>query len=368
MKSIIFPGKYVMGRNILGSVGEYTKSLGTNFLVVASKSVMQIAKDKITASLSGTEMKAEFVLFGGECSYKEIDRLAECGKAAGCNTVIGIGGGKLLDASKAAALKLKSPVVIVPTIASTDASTSALTVVYTEDGVFQDYFWLPANPDVVLVDTEILCKAPVSYLVAGMGDALATYFEARAVRASDSKNCAIAAHGRQTITAFALGELCYKTLLEDGVKAKLAAEAGVVTTAFENICEANILLSGLGFESGGLAAAHSVHNGVTALHQSHGANHGDKVAFGVLTQLVLENAPMEEIHEVLGFCASIGLPVTFAEIGLADITDEELWTWAETTAKEGETIHAMPFEVTAATVYGALKAANALGVSFKANN
>jgi len=366
MKSILFPGKFLLGKDILASFGTYAKSLGNKFLVIASKSVMELAKQKISDNFAGTDMQAEFILFGGECSHKEIDRLATAAKLAGCNAVVGIGGGKLLDTSKAVALQIESPVMIVPTIASTDAPCSALTVVYTEDGVFEEYFWLPKNPDIVMVDTEILCKAPVGYLVAGMGDALATYFEARAIRAADSNTCAVAAIGKQTISAFALAELCYKTLLEDGFKAKLAAEAGVITPAFENIAEANILLSGVGFESGGLAAAHSVHNGVTVLPQSHRYNHGDKVAFGVLTQLVLENAPMEEIDTVLDFCDSIGLPITFAQIGLEDISDDDLWAWAKATTAEGETIHGMPFAVSAETVFAALKAANAIGVAYLA--
>ncbi len=366
MKSILFPGKFLLGKNILASLGTYAKSMGNKFLVIASKSVMGIAQQKISDNFAGTDMQAEFILFGGECSHKEIDRLAAAGKAAGCNCVVGIGGGKLLDTSKAVALAMGAPVMVVPTIASTDAPCSALSVVYTEDGVFEEYFWLPKNPEVVFVDTEILSKAPVSYLVAGMGDALATYFEARAIKRADANTCAVCAIGKQTISAFALAELCYKTLLEDGLKAKLAAEAGVITPAFENIAEANILLSGVGFESGGLAAAHSVHNGVTVLPKSHKYNHGEKVAFGVLTQLMLENAPTEEIDEVLGFCVSVGLPVTFAGIGLEGITDEELMQWAEMTAVEGETIHGMPFTVTAETVFAALKAANAMGEAYLA--
>ena len=215
-----------------------------------------------------------------------------------------------------------------------------------------------------MVDTEVVGKAPVRFFVAGMGDAFATYFEARAIRNSDSNTCAVAAIGKQTLSAFALAELCYKTLLADGLKAKLAVEAGVVTAAVENIVEANILLSGVGFESGGLAGAHSVHNGLTVLPQTHSAYHGEKVAFGVLTQLVLENAPMEEITTAMDFFAAVGLPLTLAEIGLEEVTDEELQKVAEATAVQGETIHGMPFEVTPEKVFAAIKAADALGKAY----
>jgi len=364
MKSIIFPGKFLIGKDILASFGSYAESLGKEFLVISSKSVMELAKQKVSSSFSGTDVHAEFALFGGECSWKEIDRLVEVGKEQGSNVIVGIGGGKLLDCAKAVALKLGAPVMIVPTIASTDAPTSALSVIYTEDGVFEEYHWLPKNPEVVMVDTEIISRAPASFLVAGVGDALATYFEARAVRASNSNTCTVCAPGKQTITAFALAELCYETLLADAVKAKIAAEAGVVTPALENIIEANILLSGVGFESGGVAAAPTIHNGAKALAACHDYTHGEKVAFGVLTQLVMENAPLEELDTVLELCTTLGLPVTFAEIGLADISEEDLWIWANASTVEGETIHNMPFTVTPETVYAALKAANAIGTAY----
>ena len=132
-----------------------------------------------------------------------------------------------------------------------------------------------------------------------MGDALATYFEARACEKSNAITCAF---GTTTIAASALARLCYDTLITEGYKAKLAVEEGVCTKSLEKIVEANTLLSGIGFESGGIAAAHAIHNGFTVLPACHHMYHGEKVAFGTLAQLVLENAPMEEIEEVLDFC------------------------------------------------------------------
>jgi len=364
MKSILFPGKFILGKGTLDSFGEYAKPLGKNFLVISSKSVMGKAQDKISKSFSDTDMTGEYVHFGGECSFSEVKRLAAIGTEKGSDCVVGIGGGKLLDAAKAAALELKLPVIIIPTIASTDAPTSALSVMYTDDGVFESYHWLPANPDVVLIDTEIVCSAPVRYLVAGMGDAFATYYEARAVRDSGSKTCAISAHGKQTLSAFALAELCLKTLLEDGGKALMAAKVGAITPALENVIEANILLSGIGFESGGLAASHSIHNGLTVLPETHDAYHGEKVAFGVLTQLVLENAPFDEISSVMGFFVAVGLPVTLEEIGLPNASEADLRKVAEAATVEGETIHNEPFEVTADMVYSAMLAADSMGRNF----
>jgi glycerol dehydrogenase len=234
-----------------------------------------------------------------------------------------------------------------------------LSVIYTETGQFESYLMLPKNPDVVLVDSQIVAQAPARLLVSGMGDALATYFEARAN--SRSGRPAMAG-GMPTQAALVLAELCYKTLLKDGLKAKLAVENKVLSPAVENIIEANTYLSGVGFESGGLAAAHAVHNGLTLLKECHHLFHGEKVAFGTLVQLALENAPLEEINQVLAFCRSVGLPTCLADIGAADVSKEALMAVAKAACAEGETIHNMPFKTDPEAVYGAILVANQLGI------
>ena len=276
--------------------------------------------------------------------------------------IVGIGGGKTLDTAKAVAYYTQSPVIIVPTMASTDAPCSALSVIYTQKGEFSEYLFLKSNPDMVIMDTDIIKNAPSRLLVSGMGDALATYFEARATANSNSNSIA---GGKATKTAIALAKLCYETLLEDGYKAKQAVENHVCTKAVENIIEANTLLSGVGFESGGLAAAHAIHNGLTAIEQTHKYFHGEKVAFGTLVQLVLENESMEEINKVLEFCESVGLPITLSDIGISEIKEEEIMNVAKLSCDVNETIHNMPFDVDCEQVYAAILAADSLGKNFK---
>ena len=191
-----------------------------------------------------------------------------------------------------------------------------------------------------------------------MGDALATYFEARACKRSGAISCA---GGKTTEAAMALAELCFNTLMEEGVKAKIALEAGACTEAVEKIIEANTLLSGIGFESAGLAGAHAIHNGMTVLEECHSMYHGEKVAFGTIAQLVLENVPEEELEEIIGFCVEVGLPVTWKELGAENVTDEQIMEVAKAACAENDTLHNMPFEVTPETVAAALKAADAYG-------
>ena len=350
------PGRYIQGKGAIGELASYAKKLGKKFFVLVSASGKERVQGLIQAGMGDSGCSAVYEIFNGECSKKEIKRIEEAFRAAGCDLIIGIGGGKIHDAAKAAAFYAKAPVIIVPTIASTDAPCSALSVIYSDEGVFEEYMFFPSSPNMVIVDTDIIAAAPARLLVAGMGDALATYFEARACSSSGAGNCV---GGKASLTAGALAELCYETLLRDGFNAKIAVENGVCTKAVENIIEANTYLSGIGFESAGLAAAHAVHNGLTAIEETHAFYHGEKVAFGTLVQLVLENA--DEFEEALAFCREVGLPTTLADLGVTKIDPAKLKKAAALACAAGETTGNMPFKVTAEMVYNAIIAVDALG-------
>lgn len=359
-KIIISPGKYIQGNGALENIAKYTMTLGAHPLVIADDFVTKLVGERVKNSFSDQEVNVDFEVFGGECSRNEIDRICQRFCDNDYNIIIGIGGGKTLDTAKTVAFYQHIPVVIVPTIASTDAPTSSLAVIYTPDGQFSEYLFFPKNPDMVVMDTGVIAAAPARLLVAGMGDALSTWFEARANSVSGK---ATMAGGSSTLAALAIAELCYKTLLADGYKARVAVEQGVCTKAVENIIEANTYLSGIGFESSGLAAAHAIHNGITQLEECHHCYHGEKVAFGVLVQLVLENAPQEEIDTVLNFCRSVGLPTNLHMLGVKEICMDKLYNVAEAATAPGETIHNMPFTVTANDVLSAIITAHHLGSS-----
>lgn len=357
IQATIFPGRYVQGAGALSRVGDEAKRFGKKAFVLsdpfAFDSIIPGYKKDIEKSI-----EARFEKFNGECSDKEIGRVKGLVQEEKGDVMIAVGGGKTIDTAKAVAHELSIPVIIAPTIASTDAPCSALSVIYTDEGVVDRYLFLPKNPDCVLVDTSVVAKSPVRFLVSGMGDALSTWLEARSCQLKYTNNFA---NEKGSMTAYALAELCFDTLLEFGVPAKVSNEAGVVTPALEKVIEANTLLSGLGFESGGIASCHAVHNGLTVLEETHKYFHGEKVSIGVVTSLFLTDKPRDFIDEVYSFCESVGLPTTLAQVGLNNPTDEEIMKVAQRACAEGETIYNELVPITPEAVFAAIKAADAYG-------
>lgn len=359
------PSRYTQGKNATASLGKEMATLGLKgpALIVAGRSAIRLLSSVWPTALKEAGIEHAVHPFEGECSLAEIERVKAAARQVKAQVVVGAGGGKVLDTARAAAADLDVAVVNCPTVASSDAPCSALSVVYTEEGVFQEYRFYRKNPDLVLVDTQVIAHSPVNTLVAGMGDALATWFEAKACAESHARNMR---GGASTQSALALAKLCYETLLEDGVAARRAVETQVVTPALERLVEANTLLSGLGFESSGLAAAHAIHNGLTAAPPTHAFSHGEKVAYGLLVQLVLEGQPRSVMDEVVGFAGEVGLPLTLADIGLEGLSKEMLRKIADRATAKGETIHNEPFEVRQDMVADAILAADAMGRAWKA--
>lgn len=356
-KMICAPGTYVQGPGEIKRLGEHVKAMGRHkaYLIVGPR-VLKSYEADIRAGFEAAEVPCEIQVFGGECSVPEIDK--HRAQRGDCDIVFGIGGGKALDTAKAVSYYEDCPVVIVPTAASTDAPCSRLSVVYHEDNSFSHYLPLPKNPDIVVMDTEVVAGAPARFLSAGIGDALATYFEALACEKSHAVTMT---GGVSTKSVMMLAKLCNDTLLEKGYDALCAVKEGICNEAVEDVVEANTFLSGVGFESGGLAAAHAIHNGLTVLEETHKLLHGEKVAYGALTQLALEDRPDEEIMEIVRFCRKVELPTTLADLGLAEAQDEALLQAAEEACKPDDTMVNMPFEVKPADIVAAMRRVDELG-------
>lgn len=358
MKKRVFisPSSYIQGAGVLSQIAEESKKFGRKALILSDDVVWEITNEKVTKSFEKESLEYIYEEFRGEASNSEINRLAEVGKKENSDLVIGLGGGKTIDTAKAVADILESPIIVVPSTASTDAPTSALSVIYSDEGVFESYKFYDKNPDLVLVDSKVIVGAPAYLFSSGMGDAMATLVESKA---SQKRNSDTMAGGKTTLAAEAIAAKAEEVLFDQGLAAYQAAKKGIVTPQVEAVIEANTLLSGLGFENGGLAVAHAVHNGFTALKGDiHKLSHGQKVVYGILTQLVLEGCSTEKILHYVNFFKSIDLPTTLAELHLEDAPYEDLLKIGELATAEGETSHNMDPELTAREVADALIAVN----------
>lgn len=348
------PSKYVQGAGALIQLGAYTDSLGGKALLVASREDQARVQEQLDAASAAHPFQWIGGDFQGACSTGEVARLRRLCAHHGCAVVIGLGGGRALDTAKAVAHYEQLPVIIVPTIASTDAPCSALAVIYKENGELDTYVTLRRNPDLVLADTAIIAKAPVRFLIAGMGDALSTYFEARSCYRSSAAGSSVQGCSR---TALAIARACYETLKADSGPAAASCTAGEASEALDNIVEANLLMSGLAFEGCGLAAAHAVHNGLTLLEETRRFLHGEIVAFGVIVHLMLEDAPDAELKEVTAYCRSLGLPVSLTDLGLQNVEEERLMAAARAACDQTGPMGNMPVPVTPEQVYAAMRRA-----------
>jgi len=360
MKTVLIsPRKYVQGRGVLGEIGHWAGMLGRKPLVLWDAGVKQIVGATVLASLRQAGLEPIEVVFGGESSKDEANRVAQLARDAKADVIIGAGGGKTLDTAKAAAVYANLRMMTVPTIASNDSPTSAATVWYDAQGNCTGFDCWPFNPDIVLVDSQVIANAPVRTFVAGMGDALSTWLEAEAAYKTRALNLG---GGVSTMAAMALAKLCYETLMTYGVEARRAVERKVVTPAVEKCIEANVLLSGMGFESGGLATSHAIANALPSFDECKHLMHGEKVGFGVISQLCLDDEfDMDELYAIVDFEIAIGLPVTFADINLPSVSRERLMKVGEICAAPGSIAHSHPFKITPDAVVDAMIAADALG-------
>lgn len=349
------PLKYVQGKDATLQFHTEMGYMGHRWLFICSRSGYSACHDNIEASFGDSKDYRRYEIFGGMSSNSEIAKMQAIVKEDSIDAVVAVGGGSAVDTAKATAFYTGKYVVIIPTVAATDAPCTGLSVIYNDDGSFDKYLFYPTNPDAVMVDSAVIANAPTRFLVAGMGDALGTFFEGRASIRTESPSLEGTGITR---AGMALAELCYKTLRDYGSQAIAACDNNVVTPALDAIIEANVYLSGVGADNVNCAAAHSFYNGLTALG-GHSAPHGCCVAFGTLVQLTLEGATKEEFEDIQSFCLEVGLPVTLAELGVT--TNDQVRIIAENACVPGETIHNLAGDVTPDELYAAILATDALG-------
>ena len=295
------------------------------------------------------------VTFSGHCSENVVSRYAQIGHDA--DLIIGIGGGSALDTAKAVAHRLGKPFVAIPTIAATCAAWTPLSVWYDEHGKALRYELFPVASRLVLVEPRILLAAPADFLRAGIGDTLAKWYEARVLCDAEASLPLTAQIG------LSVARQIHDVLIAEGEAALAAVADGKLSRSFLRVVDAVIagggLVGGLGERYTRLAAAHSVHNGLTVLPQTAEFLHGAKVAYGILVQLALEERGNELSH-LNAALKALSLPRRLADLNVDIAQGSRIDTFIAHTLRDGESIHFLPEKVDAARLRQALEKVEAL--------
>ncbi|KAM9957357.1 hypothetical protein ACTFIR_009462 [Dictyostelium discoideum] len=361
-KTLCSPKKFIIGKNLLNDPSKFIKDFGNKCFIVCDERLIDQVNQKTVKSLEKENIISHVEKFKIECTKNEVERMCSIKKSKGSNVILGIGGGKTIDTAKAMAFYEKCPVVIFPTAASTDAPCTSLAVLYKENGEFDQYLYIPNNPDVVLVDPVVMVTAPPRLFSSGVGDALATYFEARQCFQSFGNNLT---NTKPSLIGYNLSKICYKIISENIEKAMDSINCKSNSISFENILEATIYLSGIGAESGGLAAAHAISNGLNSIEQLHSSQHGEKVAFGLLAQLILEDAPTGEIENVIRIMKIAKLPMTLEDLGYKNWNDEDIKKVASISNLPSDTMSNMLRNFENDDIFNSIVVANEMGKRYK---
>ena len=361
VRTIGFPGRYVQGPGALAALGPLVKELGGRVAaVVAGDAARATGGGAVRATLEGAGCSAHFLRFSGACTAAAVAGLAAQAADIGADTVIALGGGCAIDTFKGVTKARGSLLIVVPTIASTDAPTSRSVVLYDDRHRITGVERMRRNPDAVLVDTDIVARAPVRFFAAGIGDALSKKFEAEQCRLTGAMNY----FGTPPPpVALLLAERCYATIAEYGEAAcaRIAA-TGKPDDAVERVVEATVLFSGLGFEACGLSMAHALNRGLGTHHLIGRALHGEVVAFGTIVQLLAEERPAGEVRAHVELARRLGLPVTLAQLGAPSLDAAELREIARLSCAAPYMANMSP-RADEARVAGMLRAADELGRS-----
>ncbi len=355
------PMRYIQGPGEIDNLALHAAQYGSFAYVLIDGFIFDSIKTRLDTVFETANIRFHAARFGGESSQEEVDKAVGEIRSLGADLIIGIGGGKTIDTTKLIADCCNIARIIMPSSAATDAPTAGLAGLYRPDGVQIRAIKTKRNSELVLLDTEIIVNAPARLFSAGMGDALATWFEARANWASLTPNY-IGDGYRPTRAAMAIARECSEILFEDGRNALAAVRQHLITEEVENVIEANTLLSGLGFENTGCAAAHGIHAGLSEMDadgRDHGF-HGEKVAFSIIAMMVIENTPREEMDRTIRFMIDIDLPVTLEQLNI-EPSDENLSRIVDHTVNHNNLIHHEPHIISEKLVRDAILAANAIG-------
>jgi glycerol dehydrogenase-like iron-containing ADH family enzyme len=347
---MVSPAVVMRGEQALLESLDQIAQLGDRPLIIGGD--RSLALPQLAGLFADPRLQIETANYHPDCCETSLQNLTASLQAQPANVVIGVGGGKCLDLAKLLAHQNQLPVVTIPTTAATCAAWTALSNVYSPAGAFLYDVSLATCPNLLVLDYGIIATAPPRTLVAGIGDSIAKWYEAAVSSGSSERTLIIAAVQQARV----LRDLLFQK--------SASAIAAVGSPVWQDVVDANILVAGVIGGLGGAqcrtVAAHAVHNGLTHLPACHEMLHGEKVAFGILVQLRLEEMVAGNQlaascrQQLLEFYRQIGLPCSLNDLGLAKATVADLQQVCEVACQPQSDIHRLPFTVTAEQLLMAL--------------
>ena len=359
--SIYLPS-YSIGRDACRRIGSICQPYGRRAVVIGGKRAMEAIGPEISRGAEGVIEIVEFRWYGGECSEEAIAALLESESVQSADMIFAAGGGKALDTGKLVGLRAGKPVFTFPTIASTCAACTAVSIVYHEDGSFAGPCFLPRPPVHAFLCTDVLAKAPPRYLWAGLGDTYAKYFEAT-----------VSSRGDEPTYYQALGigmsRMCLDPLLRYGAAAMADHRRGIASEAFETVVQTIVVTTAIVsilVTSGGVAdynsgLAHAVFYALTTFPELPIESrhlHGEVVGFGTLV-LLLVDGQTEMFRTLYDFNRAVGLPTSLADI---EVPEEALERVIPQILRMSDIAH-YPYRVTEEALRAAFTTLNHLAQS-----
>lgn len=326
-------------------------------LLLGRSPATQAIRAGLKADLTARDLTVVEDQLNFDCCEEDLIRLEAVLKEAACDCVIAAGGGKVLDAGKLLACRLKLPCITVPLSAATCAGWTALANIYSQDGAFVSDEALDACPDLLIFDHGLIRQAPTQTLASGIADALAKWYEA-SVGSGSSTDGIIQ-------QAVQMARVLRDQLLIDAVDAISHPDSEAWVRVAEACGLTAGVIGGLGGAQCRTVAAHAVHNGLTQLPACHGRLHGEKVGFGILVQLRLEERlggnqlAAQSRRQLLPLLKQLGVPVTLQDLGLGETGLHDLRAICSFACRPGSDLHHLPFEVTETDLLEALVSTDA---------